>query len=70
METDKLLTVRETAERLGLREATVRKWIMTRRIAYVKLGRSVRVPKGVVADLIRRGLHDPIANGQRDFNYC
>lgn len=32
----KLLTVREVADRLGLKESTIRKRILQRQIAYVK----------------------------------
>ena len=41
----KLLTVREAANRLGLKESTLRKRILLRQIAYVKPGvRAVRIP--------------------------
>ncbi len=40
----KPLTVREAAEVLGLSEHTVRAWIARRRLGYVRLGRSVRIP--------------------------
>ncbi|MFY4729123.1 helix-turn-helix transcriptional regulator [Nitrospira sp. BLG_2] len=41
----KLLTVREVADRLGLKESTIRKRILLRQIAYVKPGlRAVRIP--------------------------
>jgi excisionase family DNA binding protein len=41
--TDKLLTVEETAERLGTSVRFVRRLVFERRIAYVKLGRHVRI---------------------------
>jgi len=41
----KLLTVREVADRLGLKESTIRKRILRRQIAYVKPSiRAVRIP--------------------------
>jgi len=41
----RLLTVREAADRLGLKESTIRKRILQRQIAYVKPGlRAVRIP--------------------------
>ena len=40
---DKLLTVEETAERLGTSVRFVRRLVLERRIAYVKLARHVRV---------------------------
>jgi excisionase family DNA binding protein len=50
-----LLTLAQAAERLGLKLATVRFWVWTGKIGHVKVGRSVRVPDTVVADLIERG---------------
>jgi excisionase family DNA binding protein len=41
---DRLLTVTQAAEYVAHRPATIRRWILTRRIAYAKIGRSVRVP--------------------------
>jgi excisionase family DNA binding protein len=50
-----LLTVREAARRLGLRESTVRAWLQQRRIEKVKLGRAVRIPRRTLEVLIERG---------------
>ena len=41
--TDKLLTVEEAAERLGTTVRFVRRLVFERRIAYVKVGRYVRI---------------------------
>ena len=49
-----LLTVAEAAATLGIKEATVRAWILKRKIAYVKLGRLVRVPAKDVKLMIER----------------
>ena len=53
-----VLTVEQAANRLGVKPLTVRSWILSRRIAYVKIGparpgalrdtRPVRIPLGVV----------------------
>jgi excisionase family DNA binding protein len=51
----RLLTVCEAAERLGLKPATMRFWIWTRRIEHVKVGRAVRVREEAILDLIERG---------------
>jgi excisionase family DNA binding protein len=40
---DRLLTVEEAAERLGTSMRFVRRLVFERRIAYVKLGRHVRI---------------------------
>jgi excisionase family DNA binding protein len=65
MTDQKLLTLREASDRLGLRESTLRKWVLQKRIAYCKIGRSVRLPAQVVEKLIRESYHDPVANGRR-----
>jgi excisionase family DNA binding protein len=54
-EGQKLLTVPEAAERLALKEATIRRRILERKIGYVKLGRSVRIPIEVVERLCKEG---------------
>jgi excisionase family DNA binding protein len=41
---DRLLTVEQAAERLGTSVRFVRRLVFQRRIAYVKLGRYVRIP--------------------------
>jgi excisionase family DNA binding protein len=41
---DTLLTVEQAAERLGTSARFVRRLVFERRIAYVKLGRHVRIP--------------------------
>ena len=46
----KLLTLREAAERTGLRESTWRAWVLRRKVPYHKVGRSVRIAE---ADLER-----------------
>jgi len=40
----RLLSVKETAEALGMRESTIRAWLAQRRLPRVRCGRSVRVP--------------------------
>jgi excisionase family DNA binding protein len=47
-----LLTVAQVADRLGLKEATIRRRILERRLPYVKLGRAVRIPIEVIDALI------------------
>lgn len=47
-----LLTVREVATVLGMREPTVYAWVASRRLPVVKLGRSVRISAAVVSALI------------------
>jgi excisionase family DNA binding protein len=52
---DKLLTVEEAAERLGTSVRFVRRLVFERRIAYVKLGRHVRIPANDLAAFIQAG---------------
>lgn len=49
-----LLTVAEAAAVLGIKEATVRAWILRRKVTYVKLGRVVRIPAKELEMLIER----------------
>lgn len=60
----KLLTVREAADRLALREGTIRSWLSRRRLPKVRLGRAVRIPSDAIEDLIRAGTIG-IADGDR-----
>lgn len=48
-----MLTVAEVAQRLGLQPSTIRLWIAKRKLSYVKLGRSVRIPDAEVDRIIR-----------------
>lgn len=51
-----LLRINEAAERLGLREKTIRNWIYERKIDSVKLlDRSVRISENTIAELIAVG---------------
>ena len=51
-----LLTVPEAAARLGLRESTIRAWVLARRIGRVRIGRrAIRIPAEEVERLIREG---------------
>jgi excisionase family DNA binding protein len=50
-----LMTIPEAATALNLSESCLRAWIWKRSISYVKVGRRVRIPAQVVADIIDRG---------------
>lgn len=50
-----LYTVSETAKKLGVRESTVRNWILFRQVTYVKLGAEVRIPESEIRRLISKG---------------
>jgi len=53
---EKLLRVSEVAERLGLRVATIRAWVLHRRIAAVRVGRrAIRIPLSAVVQIIQAG---------------
>ena len=51
---DRLLTVRDVAQRLQFSEREVRRWIATGKLATRRFGRSVRIAEEDLADLIRR----------------
>jgi len=52
---DRLLTVEQAAERLGTSVRFVRRLVFERRIAYVKLGRHVRIAAGDLDAFITAG---------------
>lgn len=52
---DSLLTVPQAAERLQVSVRTIRAWIFTRRIEYVKLGSAVRIRESVLQEMLERG---------------
>jgi excisionase family DNA binding protein len=53
---EKLLTVPEAAQRLGLKEATIRRMILERRIDTVRPSvRAVRVPESAIKKILDRG---------------
>jgi excisionase family DNA binding protein len=51
----RLFTIREGAERLGVKPKTVRFWIWTRKIEYVKIGRAVRLREDTIQKIIELG---------------
>jgi excisionase family DNA binding protein len=52
-----LLTVRQAAEQLSVTEAAIRRWLLERGIASVKVGRRlIRIPVSEVQRLVEAGL--------------
>ena len=61
MVSTKLITIREAADRLGLKESTIRKYILKRQIAYVKPSvRAVRIPIEELERILAAGLRPVI----------
>ena len=61
----KLITIREAAERLGLKESTIRKYNLKRQIAYVKpTVRAVRIPIEELERILSAGLRPAIPQGE------
>ena len=58
--TQELLTLKELASLTKVKVPTWRKAIAQRRIPYVRIGRSIRVPIEVVREIISSGWQDPI----------
>jgi excisionase family DNA binding protein len=57
---ERLLTVGQVAELLGTTERFPRRLIAERRIAFVHLGRHVRIPEFAVREFIAAGLVEPV----------
>jgi excisionase family DNA binding protein len=61
---ERLLTVPEVAEQMGLRESTIRRMILERRIDTVRPSRrAVRVPASAVASILKAGFRPAIGDG-------
>jgi excisionase family DNA binding protein len=56
----KLLTVTETAEALRIKPATVRAWVLRRKINSYRVGRAVRIGADAVDQVLRNGLRPAI----------
>lgn len=55
----KLVTVAEAEEITGRKASTWRRDILLRRVPYVKLGRSVRIPIEAIEELVQKGYRAP-----------
>ena len=61
----KLYRVPEAAELLSVKQATVRKWILLRRIAVIHLSaRAVRVPESEITRIVSVGFVPAVEVGQ------
>jgi len=49
-----MLTVKEAALLLGIKECTIRLWLAQRKLAFVRCGRAIRIPKGEIQGFIER----------------
>jgi excisionase family DNA binding protein len=49
---ERLLTVKEAAQRTGHKEATWRAWILRRKVPYHKFGRSIRIAESDLSRMI------------------
>ena len=56
MPPQQLLRVPDFADRMAVQPSTVRKMIALRKIAVVRIGRSVRIPEAEIERLQREGL--------------
>jgi excisionase family DNA binding protein len=52
MRNEKLLTIEQAADLLGLRPVTVRMWAAARKITRCKIGRAVRIPESEIERII------------------
>lgn len=52
MTNQKLVSISEAADRLGLKAVTVRQWAAARKLARVKLGRRVLIPEADIERII------------------
>jgi excisionase family DNA binding protein len=61
-----MLRVEQAAERLGIQPATIRSWILSRRIGYVRIGRrAVRIPESEIIRIIQAGTVEPKSSASK-----
>jgi excisionase family DNA binding protein len=67
----RLLTVAEAAEALRIKPATVRAWVLRRKINSYRVGRAVRIGTDAVDQVLRNGLRPAIqkeeVNGKKTY---
>lgn len=61
----RLLKVEEAAERLNTSVRFPRRLIAERRIAFIHIGRNVRIPEAALEEFIASGLVEPITGTRR-----
>lgn len=61
----RLLRVPQVAERLAIRESTVRKMIFQRRLPTVRIGKTVTIPEEVINEMIRSGYRPALTTDER-----
>jgi excisionase family DNA binding protein len=54
-QTSRLLSVPEFASALGVTVACIRRWVLERRLASVRVGRLVRLPESELQRIVRDG---------------
>lgn len=52
---NELLRINEVAELLTLRPVTVRAWLARRKLSFVRIGRSIRIPRTEVDRVLTEG---------------
>ena len=50
----KLLSIKEASELLNLKPATIRAWLLRRKLPRVNCGRAVRIPADAISQFIER----------------
>lgn len=55
------LRVPQIAEKTGLKESTIRKWILDKKFPVVRIGKTVAVPEGFIEKMIKENL-EPALN--------
>lgn len=62
---EELLSVGDVAQALGITVSAVRRWLLERKIASVKLGRLVRIPAGELDRIVQAGFRPAKPRGEQ-----
>lgn len=66
---EKLLTIEEVAEQLGISKSTVKAWTSRRVIPVVKMGRMIRINPQTLKELIHRNTEYDREEAQKFWQY-
>ena len=56
MQSEQLLRIPEVAAQLTLRPVTIRSWLVRRKLSFVRVGRSIRIPRSEVERILSEGM--------------
>jgi len=66
---NKLMSIPQFAELLGVSNACVRRWVLERKVTVVKVGRLVRIPSTEFDRIVANGTRTARQSGEGEWNW-